>query len=87
MYLDIGNFGLGVSVRAGLVIPPSLVRSTVDALVLLIDDRRQAISVLIEISGFTVTAVELAWKALVNRDSLRSIWSLMADLWNFGTIG
>lgn len=56
-------------VLAGLVIPPSLVRSAVDAaLPILIDDLRREISVAIRISGFTSYA-----KALVRSDSFRSV--------------
>lgn len=69
-----GQGGLGVFVRAGLVIPPSLVSSAVDAPLALLcveaDDCAR--------DAGRVSAVEkdfcrsgLVWKACVRRDSLR----------------
>ena len=52
VYVVLGRGGLGVFVRAGLVRPPSLVSSAVDArLALLIIDRRRMRSVLTLTSG------------------------------------
>lgn len=72
MYVDAGIGGLGVLVRAGLVMPPSLVRSTVEAaLALLIVDRRRDISVARCKSCVKVSAAGLVCNALVKRDSFR----------------
>lgn len=73
MYVVVGYGGLGVVVRAGLVIPPSLVRSAVDAaLAILMIDLRRARSVAKRISGLGASVGLARWKALVSSDSLRS---------------
>lgn len=66
----LGRGGLGVFVRAGLVRPPSLVRSAVDArLALLVVDLLRVISVATCISGLKVSDSGLVRRAFVRRDS------------------
>ena len=68
-------------VRAGLVRPPSLVSSAVDArLVLLIIERRRVKSVLTSIWDWVASISGFFWKAFVRRDSFRSLCSRTADL-------
>lgn len=79
VYVAFGRGGLGVFVRAGLVNPPSLVSSAVEArLALLIIDLRRDKSVATCISGF-VSASGL-WSALVRSDSVRSDLGRIVDL-------
>jgi hypothetical protein len=82
VYVDLGMGGLGVFVRAGLVNPPSLVSSAVEAkLALLIIDRRRVRSVVNRISDFAASFSGTFWNALVRRDSLRSAWGWTMALW------
>lgn len=85
----LGYGGLGVFVRAGLVSPPSLVSSAVDArLALLIIDRRRARSFEICISDLRISAsVGDVWKAFVNRDTLRVLSGRTSDFWKSGCGG
>jgi hypothetical protein len=70
--VSVGKGGLGVLVREGLVCPPSLVSSAVDAeLALLFIDRRRDNSVVICTSGFFKTSGSGVFRALVSRDSFR----------------
>lgn len=83
VYASLGGGGLGVFVRAGLVNPPSLVSSAVEArLALLIMDRRRVRSVLTRMgaSWFELIMSGLL-RALVKRDSLRGASKWIAALW------
>ena len=70
-----GKGGLGVFVLAGLVRPPSLVSSAVDAmLALLIIDRRRVRSVVMWISDLWISvSCSGAWNAFVRSDSFRTL--------------
>lgn len=82
VYADLGMGGLGVFVRAGLVKPPSLVSSAVEAkLALLIIDRRRVRSVVKCISDFAASFSGAFWNALVRSDSLRSACGRTMALW------
>jgi hypothetical protein len=75
VYVVLGKGGLGVFVRAGLVKPPSLVSSAVDAdarLALLIIDRRRDNSVVTWISGLCPSTSGFL-RAFVRRETFRSI--------------
>jgi hypothetical protein len=80
VYGILGKGGLGVLVRAGLVSPPSLVSSAVDAiLALLIIDLRRDKSVAICITGFRSSTSGCS-RALVRRDTFRSPCGRIEDL-------
>ena len=80
MYPVFGKGGLGVLVRDGLVNPPSLVSSAVDAkLALLSIDRRRDNSVVTWISGLDASTSGL-FKARVRSDSFRSYGTRIIDL-------
>lgn len=82
VYVDLGMGGLGVFVRAGLVNPPSLVSSAVEAkLALLIMDRRRVRSVANWISDFAASFSGVFWNAFVRSDSLRSACGRTMALW------